>query len=258
MGAILLDPTLSYVLLLRGFKSNAAWGFPRGKIGNGERDADCAIREVFEETGIDIRDALVEEDFIEINMGEQRIKLYIIPDIPLSTAFAPQTRGEVGAYAWHELKDLPSTKEEFASFQYVSEDGKRHRFFMLWPFIKRVKVYIKQRRKNLRAGKQVKKGKIKAPVAAAEPPVPESSVQAAPGGNEAGSGKSQRRREGQRRRKKERTAQAAPATDEVAEPVPEPDAPHVAQISHRSHGPSAWLSFRLDVDAVMRQLGSVC
>jgi hypothetical protein len=32
MGAIMLDPTLSYVLLLRGFKSNASWSFPRGKI----------------------------------------------------------------------------------------------------------------------------------------------------------------------------------------------------------------------------------
>lgn len=31
-GAILLDPTHTYVLLVKGQKSNAAWGFPRGKI----------------------------------------------------------------------------------------------------------------------------------------------------------------------------------------------------------------------------------
>jgi 8-oxo-dGTP pyrophosphatase MutT (NUDIX family) len=46
MGAILLDSQLEHVLLVRGFKGGACWGFPRGKIMKDESDADCAVREV--------------------------------------------------------------------------------------------------------------------------------------------------------------------------------------------------------------------
>jgi len=31
--------------------------FPRGKINKDEKDLDCAIREVYEETGFDIKEA---------------------------------------------------------------------------------------------------------------------------------------------------------------------------------------------------------
>lgn len=47
-GAILLDPTMQKCLLVRGWKKDAGWGFPRGKTGYGETDADCAVREVRE------------------------------------------------------------------------------------------------------------------------------------------------------------------------------------------------------------------
>ena len=46
MGAVLLDPTLRKCLLVRGFSSQASWGFPRGKVAKGEPDVSCAIREV--------------------------------------------------------------------------------------------------------------------------------------------------------------------------------------------------------------------
>ena len=34
---------------------------------------------------------------------------------------------EISAYAWHEIKDLPTTKDEFTAGSYVTEDGSRHR-----------------------------------------------------------------------------------------------------------------------------------
>ena len=46
MGAIVLDPTLEKVLLVRGIASHHGWGFPKGKIAMGEADHECAIREV--------------------------------------------------------------------------------------------------------------------------------------------------------------------------------------------------------------------
>ena len=51
-GAILLDPTMNKCLLVRGYKSGASWGFPRGKVAKDESDMACAHREVLEETGL--------------------------------------------------------------------------------------------------------------------------------------------------------------------------------------------------------------
>lgn len=45
-GAILLTPDCSKCLLVRGYKRDAGWGFPRGKLSKGETDAECAMREV--------------------------------------------------------------------------------------------------------------------------------------------------------------------------------------------------------------------
>ena len=49
-GAIILDPGMEHCLLLRGYKSNGTWGFPKGKVNENESDLDCAVREVYEET----------------------------------------------------------------------------------------------------------------------------------------------------------------------------------------------------------------
>lgn len=46
MGGMLLDKTLQLVLLVKGWKNTACWGFPRGKIHENETDTQCAVREV--------------------------------------------------------------------------------------------------------------------------------------------------------------------------------------------------------------------
>ncbi len=46
MGGILLDRSLGRVLLVKGWKNTACWGFPRGKIHKNETDVQCAVREV--------------------------------------------------------------------------------------------------------------------------------------------------------------------------------------------------------------------
>lgn len=46
MGGILLDQDMQRVLLVKGWKNSACWGFPRGKIHKNETDAQCAVREV--------------------------------------------------------------------------------------------------------------------------------------------------------------------------------------------------------------------
>lgn len=77
-GAILLDPTKEKCLLVRGYRKDAGWGFPRGKLSKDETDAQCAIREVLEETGLDITDSIKENDFIDVQLGDQSTRLFIV------------------------------------------------------------------------------------------------------------------------------------------------------------------------------------
>mmetsp|Transcript_22155 Transcript_22155/g.61495 ORF Transcript_22155/g.61495 Transcript_22155/m.61495 type:complete len:339 (-) Transcript_22155:74-1090(-) len=238
MGGILLDPSMNYVLLLKGVKSGAAWGFPRGKIGKDERDEDCCVREVLEETSFDVSGRVVPEDFIETVMGPRRIKLYIITDVPLDTPFAPQMKGEIGAYAWHEVNHLPTTKDEFATSQYMTEDGSRHKFFMVWPFVKKLKTFIKKRRKALRSQSGPAVREKKATAASEQPtaaPAPEI-----PGPLHSADGK-----KGRRRKKKSRAAEDCQAAEQaVAAPI----------ASAVDEPQSVWGVFKLDHGTVLGHL----
>lgn len=78
-GAIMLDPTMTKCLLVRGYRRDAGWGFPRGKLSKGETDAECAIREVLEETGYDVGAALDPAHFIDVQLGDQATRLFIVP-----------------------------------------------------------------------------------------------------------------------------------------------------------------------------------
>lgn len=148
MGGILLDRTLQRVLLVKGWKNTACWGFPRGKIHKNETDAQCAVREVLEETGYDIEDLVVEEDFIELTLDGKRNKLYIVAGLdPDSAQFAPKCKGEIGGYAWHKVADLPATRDE-GNQTFLSEDGVKHKFFMVWPYMKPLRRWIKKRLYN--------------------------------------------------------------------------------------------------------------
>ncbi|GLC34441.1 hypothetical protein PLESTB_000728500 [Pleodorina starrii] len=147
-GAILLDAAMEQVLLVRGNKSSMGWGFPRGKVNEGESESDCAIREVLEETGYDIRSQLRENDFLEVTADGKRHKLYIVTGLdPVTQEFEPHSKWEIGAYAWHRVDALPATSDE-ASQVYMSPDGVRHRFFMIHPFVGRLRKWIDKRRRQ--------------------------------------------------------------------------------------------------------------
>lgn len=96
----MLNEEMDQVVLVKGWKKGANWSFPRGKINKDEKDLDCAVREVYEETGFDARQAgVVPEDlevkFIEVTMREQNMRLYVFRGIPMDTDFQPRTRKEI-------------------------------------------------------------------------------------------------------------------------------------------------------------------
>ena len=153
-GAIILDPPMKKCLLVRGYKEGASWGFPRGKLSLNESDEDCAIREVLEETGYDIGEKLIPKDHIKMQIGDQGTKLFIIQGVDEATPFAPHVRGEIGAFAWHLLEHLPSSKAESKSVFFDGDTGIRHRFFNVWPYMNKLRAWIAKNGKGKKKTKE--------------------------------------------------------------------------------------------------------
>ena len=61
------------MLLVQGFWSKNSWGFPKGKVNEGEDPARCAVREVLEETGYDISSIISNREFLETTVIEIEI-----------------------------------------------------------------------------------------------------------------------------------------------------------------------------------------
>lgn len=93
-GAIMLNQDMTHAVLVKGWKKGAKWSFPRGKINKEEADLDCAVREVYEETGFDLKEAdlvLPDEQMkkITVNMREQSMMLYVFRGVPMDAHFEP-------------------------------------------------------------------------------------------------------------------------------------------------------------------------
>lgn len=157
---------MDQVVLVKGWKKSANWSFPRGKINKGEADLDCAIREVYEETGFDVRNAgLVGEDenvkYVDITMREQQLRLYIFPDVPMDTQFAPRTRKEISKIQWFKLSELPTLKKQKQPPDQSEDlDVITNKFYMVAPFMVPLKKWISQRK---RTEKSKKRNKTPAP-----------------------------------------------------------------------------------------------
>jgi mRNA-decapping enzyme subunit 2 len=150
-GAILLDESMERVLLVKGWKKGASWSFPRGKINKDEKDLDCTIREVWEETGFDISAAgLVPENerdvkYIDITMREQHMRMFVFRDVPLDTYFEPKTRKEISKIQWYNLRDLPGFVRRNRN---EGDNGNTNKFYMVAPFMSHIKKWIGQQKRK--------------------------------------------------------------------------------------------------------------
>ncbi|KAF2705967.1 hypothetical protein K504DRAFT_386754 [Pleomassaria siparia CBS 279.74] len=152
-GAIMLNHDMTHAVLVKGWKKGAKWSFPRGKINKDEPDLDCAVREVYEETGYDLKEANLvgpEETMkkIAVNMREQNMVLYVFRSVPMDTYFAPRTRKEISKIDWYKLTDLPTLKRKNQAQQGTGNDLiKENNFYMVAPFLGPLKGWIKQQHK---------------------------------------------------------------------------------------------------------------
>ena len=148
-GAILLNEAMDEIVLVKGWKKGASWSFPRGKINKDEKDLDCAVREVYEETGFDVRAAGLadpenEPDYIELPMREQNMRLYMIRGVSKDAHFAPRTRKEISKIEWYKLSELPTLKKKAAAGQL---NGPANKFYMVAPFLGPLRRWIAKQRK---------------------------------------------------------------------------------------------------------------
>ncbi|KAG9543987.1 DCP2-domain-containing protein, partial [Aureobasidium melanogenum] len=159
-GAILLNHDMDQVVLVKGWKKSATWSFPRGKINKDEPDLDCAIREVWEETGYDIAAAGLASDdqkYIDVTMREQHLRMFVFRGVPLDTQFEPKTRKEISKIAWYRLTDLPSYTNKRQNNRVISHQQdanadqgtvSANKLYMVAPFLPPLKKWINQQKKR--------------------------------------------------------------------------------------------------------------
>lgn len=177
-GAIILNETCDKCLLVKGWKSGASWGFPKGKKNKDEEDDKCAIREVLEETSLDISSILKPQDYLELLVGQQRSRLFIVFGVPENSHCEPQTKKEISEIAWHPLDDIPilgPTGEGVVFNQTRGASGAK--YFLVHPFLGQLKSWIKSH--NLKASTISQPGIVtvwKANILPPPPPPPPSEI----------------------------------------------------------------------------------
>jgi mRNA-decapping enzyme subunit 2 len=152
-GAIMLNNEMDATVLVKGWKKGANWSFPRGKINKDEDDLDCAVREVWEETGLDLRSAgLVPTEgkpkYIEVTMREQQMRLYVFRNVPMDTPFQPQTRKEISKISWYKLSELPAFRKKGSQANEEANVGpSANKFYMVAPFLVPLKKWVMSQKK---------------------------------------------------------------------------------------------------------------
>lgn len=151
-GLIMLNEAMDSAVLVKGWKSSANWSFPRGKINQEEDDLNCAIREVYEETGFNVEEAgLIPHNrkvkYFEQTIRDQHLRLYVIPNVPMDTHFEPRTRKEISKIQWYKLVDLPGRVKKKQAQDNVAGLN-TSKFYMVAPFMEPLNRWIKQELKR--------------------------------------------------------------------------------------------------------------
>jgi mRNA-decapping enzyme subunit 2 len=106
-GCVLLDATLTKVVLVQNW-AKTSWGLPKGKLNQNEKKAECAIREVGEETGYDVLLSFTQEEALEVVNQDQHAAMFVVPDVDVNFVFEPRVRKEISNIKFFPLDALPS------------------------------------------------------------------------------------------------------------------------------------------------------
>merc|ERR1711953_696271 len=134
-GAIILNTYMDKVLLVQGFWAKASWGFPKGKVNEDEPPSQCAVREVLEEA-----------EWLEMNINDHTVRLYLIPGVSEATQFQTTTRCEIKDIRWFDINSLPTSKTDQACKAKLGLAPSS--FFMVVPFLRDLKRWVALKQKD--------------------------------------------------------------------------------------------------------------
>lgn len=105
-GAILVhctDSKIRYICLVH--QSSGCWGIPKGQRNKNEAQIECATREVVEETGLDIREKIDKDKFIENNRKTDRYYIVVVDKSQWSD-FKISDTNEIEEVKWVPIEDI--------------------------------------------------------------------------------------------------------------------------------------------------------
>lgn len=131
-GAIILNKEKTKVVMVKCGKS---WGFPQGKVEEGESHQQAAQREVLEEIGLDITHLIKPggKNHLFRYVKKAPTKLYLVTGISDTREFKSKTKNEIKGIRWVDLDSLPSMD---------SEPGLRNKFFLAAKFVDPLRQWV--------------------------------------------------------------------------------------------------------------------
>ncbi|CDR97254.1 hydrolase, NUDIX family protein, putative [Babesia bigemina] len=110
-GCMVMNKTCDKVLMVQSYNSHN-WTFPRGKTDEAEDDSACAAREVLEEVGLDVRQLIHPEVFVEHVSNGRTLKLFFVPGVDEDTKLGSNTEYEIGEIKWIPLSTLVEAQKK--------------------------------------------------------------------------------------------------------------------------------------------------
>jgi len=96
------------VLLIKQFAHSERWGVPKGHLNEGESLEECALREVREETGLQVRLGPQLPDVTVNAAGERKtVKTWFAQAVGSDEPNVSDPDSEVAAAAWFDIDHLP-------------------------------------------------------------------------------------------------------------------------------------------------------
>jgi len=115
-GALIFNTRMSKLLLVKGYGVNRPYTFPRGKISKAETAVQCAIREVREEIGYDIKTKIIKHICLDMSTTTKESKLYVVINVAESTKFKTMTRNEIQEIKWMDIEEIQKSTVPMLSY----------------------------------------------------------------------------------------------------------------------------------------------
>lgn len=160
-GIAMFNQSMEKVVMVRGWGEIGTWGFPKGKLGKNETGLQCAMREVLEETGVELSPYISPDriEYLEHGHFGRRWGIFLVPGIPENIKFETRTRYEISEIKWLSVSELPTaTRRPFHNPRKTTEMprwsrstirvGKTFSKHSVAPFTEGIRGWIEKQRRD--------------------------------------------------------------------------------------------------------------